>query len=202
MKKILCAVLAILILVSVLAGCGHEHIWEGGDCTTPAVCSECGEEGDVTHSGGVWAFRRLDEEGGKMFYKCAVCQEQVEKKLDYEEMAVSQLAGEWLAIDGSDHYTVIFEKSGRVMITGDDADDISAGIWKLKEGRFDNKEDYSFMFWSEPKYGCLVIEIEMDHGGTALFLAPFDTGERIDLILGVFEDEGHYRWLGNTLVRR
>lgn len=42
-KKIVCAVLAALMCVMMLTGCGHEHTWTPADCTTAQTCAECGE---------------------------------------------------------------------------------------------------------------------------------------------------------------
>ena len=54
-KKIVCLFLAILIL-SMLAGCSCQHEWQEATCTSPKVCSKCGEtEGSVVaHIQGAW----------------------------------------------------------------------------------------------------------------------------------------------------
>ncbi len=47
-KKIVCAVLAVLMCMTVLTGCGHEHTWTPATCTAPQTCTECGEvEGEA-----------------------------------------------------------------------------------------------------------------------------------------------------------
>ena len=47
-KKIVCAILAVLMCVTLLTGCGHEHVWTAATCTEPQTCAECGEvEGEV-----------------------------------------------------------------------------------------------------------------------------------------------------------
>lgn len=43
MKKILSVFLMILLLVSLLAGCGCKHEWEDATCEDPKTCEKCGE---------------------------------------------------------------------------------------------------------------------------------------------------------------
>ncbi len=54
MKTKLILTLSLTILVSCLASCGHEHTWTPANCTSPAICAECGEtEGEALgHSFG------------------------------------------------------------------------------------------------------------------------------------------------------
>ncbi len=42
MKKVYSLALAIFVCM-ILAGCGHEHSWTAADCSSPQICSDCGE---------------------------------------------------------------------------------------------------------------------------------------------------------------
>ncbi|MBQ1264298.1 MAG: hypothetical protein IIY04_02650 [Oscillospiraceae bacterium] len=60
MKKIVCLMLAVLMCMTVLTACGHEHTWTPADCTTAQTCAECGEvEGEAL--GHIWQLANCTE---------------------------------------------------------------------------------------------------------------------------------------------
>ena len=66
-RKFIAAILAILLSVLVLTGCGCDHEWDDATCTEPKTCSKCGEtEGEAL--GHTWS--EADCEHPKT---CAVC---------------------------------------------------------------------------------------------------------------------------------
>lgn len=66
-RELIAVILAILLPVLVLTGCGCDHEWDDATCTEPKTCSKCGEtEGEAL--GHTWS--EADCEHPKT---CAVC---------------------------------------------------------------------------------------------------------------------------------
>ena len=193
MKKILCAVLAILILASVLAGCGHEHIWEGGDCTTPAVCSECGEEGDFVHSPIVWRFQDSESEGRIMYGVCDSCKNRLKQPVDFEKMASSQIIGSWLFF-GPKYNGALFTFMENGVVIGNLENEAYIGTWRYEKANYDIEQVYSYNnFWlgSDERHGYFRYSLVLE-GETIYFEGTFDIGTVID---GMESREAHLTML-------
>lgn len=182
MKKILCAVLVILILTSVLAGCGHEHIWEGGDCTTPAVCSECGKEGDFLHSPIVWRFQDSSSEGRIMYGVCDYCKNRLKQPVDYEKMASSQIIGSWLCF-GPKYNGAVFSFMENGVVIGLLEEKECIGTWKYEKADYDVDQVYSFtnylLLGSAERHGYFRYSLLIE-GETIYLEGTFDIGTVID----------------------
>ena len=65
MKKL--SIVLIALLCFVLAACGHEHTWQASTCTSPKLCTSCGEtEGEAL--GHSWVEATCDKSSF-----CSVC---------------------------------------------------------------------------------------------------------------------------------
>lgn len=88
-------ILAILV-VSVLTACGeHVHTWIDATCTSPQICSECGEEtGEpIEHSISEWTTTKeaTCSEVGISSGICSSCNETIEKEI----VTIAHTPGEW-----------------------------------------------------------------------------------------------------------
>ena len=43
MKKNVTVITLLLLIIGMLSGCGHQHVWKEATCTEPKTCTECGE---------------------------------------------------------------------------------------------------------------------------------------------------------------
>lgn len=43
MKRNVTVITLLLLILSTLSGCGHQHVWKEATCTEPNTCTECGE---------------------------------------------------------------------------------------------------------------------------------------------------------------
>lgn len=118
-KRILLITLAVLLL-TLLAGCGCDHVWEDATCEEPKTCSECGEtEGkalghewkDATCEAPKTCEACGETEGEalghqlsftfnldnyqKMTGTCATCGHTQEEDMDWEVVANDIMVGSW-----------------------------------------------------------------------------------------------------------
>ncbi len=53
MKTSVTMISLLLLIVGMLSGCGHQHVWNEATCTEPKTCTECGET-EGSPSGHTW----------------------------------------------------------------------------------------------------------------------------------------------------
>lgn len=67
MKRIVSLIIAALLCGSLLAGCGHDHIWAPASCDEPKTCISCGET-EGTAPRHIWVDATCDKAR-----HCSVC---------------------------------------------------------------------------------------------------------------------------------